>query len=255
MTSGNSNRSWFCFRGAILDRFKRKVLFNVAMQKLEARKWNPAAESFQDYAMDKLTLMRCLKLEDLDSIQLLITGINNISIKGVAASLRANSLNQFLREMQYITDTCGDSLKRLQPPNKFEITKDSNARFDKLKVPPERDNQQLKIFKRDTHCVYCHSKDHIRVDCPKLLKKEQRQKATQPPQPHPIAAVERSSEDLIACVHTDTDRKIVTDDSIVNISSINGISCNFAALIDTGSPISLINFLFFGNFLIHFRFL
>lgn len=69
------------------------------MQRIESRKWNCATESFQDYAMDKLTLMRCLKLEDPDSIQFLINGINNLSIKCVAAGLRVNSLNQFLREM------------------------------------------------------------------------------------------------------------------------------------------------------------
>lgn len=95
------------------------------MQRIESRKWNCATESFQDYAMDKLTLMRCLKLEDPDSIQFLINGINNLSIKCVAAGLRVNSLNQFLRKMQHITSACADSLKRFQPFNKFEKSKDS----------------------------------------------------------------------------------------------------------------------------------
>jgi len=38
--------SWISFKEAIIKRFRRKVLFHVAMQKIEARRWNFPKESF-----------------------------------------------------------------------------------------------------------------------------------------------------------------------------------------------------------------
>jgi len=63
--------------------------------------------------MDKLILMAPLKLPDEDSIQLLINRISSVAIKATAASLRTNSLDEFLRDMQYITATCNDVVKKI----------------------------------------------------------------------------------------------------------------------------------------------
>lgn len=54
------NDSWLFFRESIIRRFKRTILFHVALQKVEARKWSFLKESFHDYAMDKLILMKNL---------------------------------------------------------------------------------------------------------------------------------------------------------------------------------------------------
>jgi len=56
------------------------------MQKVEARRWIFTKESFSDYAMDKLALLASLRLQDEDSIQLLINGISSIAIKAAAAT-------------------------------------------------------------------------------------------------------------------------------------------------------------------------
>ncbi|EZA47253.1 hypothetical protein X777_16556 [Ooceraea biroi] len=40
MGSGPMIESWAGFREAVLKRFTRKILFHVAIQKVEARKWN-----------------------------------------------------------------------------------------------------------------------------------------------------------------------------------------------------------------------
>lgn len=42
-------------------------------------------KNFQEYAMDKLALMRNLKLSDEDSIQLLIKGIGSFALRATAA--------------------------------------------------------------------------------------------------------------------------------------------------------------------------
>lgn len=82
--------------------------------------------------MDKLALMRNLKLEDSDAIQLLIGGINDIYVKCIASSLRVDSLNQFLREMQHITANCVDAVKRFTPLNpKFDRLNNNNSKFAK----------------------------------------------------------------------------------------------------------------------------
>ncbi|CAL1671941.1 unnamed protein product [Lasius platythorax] len=65
--------------------------------------------------MNKIVLMQPLKLPDDDAIQLLTNGISSLAIRGVAASLKVDSLNEFLREMQHITASCGTSLKRSSP--------------------------------------------------------------------------------------------------------------------------------------------
>lgn len=62
--------------------------------------------------MDKLVLMRSLKLSDEDSIQLLITGIGSFALRTTVATLKTNLLNQFLREMQHITFTNGNPVNK-----------------------------------------------------------------------------------------------------------------------------------------------
>jgi len=97
LSTGDVNRSWFTFKAAVIDHFSREVLFHVDMQKIEARRWNSASESFRDYAMDKLALMQRLKLKDPDKIKLLISGICNLSVKCAAATIRVNTVyNQLI---------------------------------------------------------------------------------------------------------------------------------------------------------------
>ncbi|KMQ84908.1 hypothetical protein RF55_16907 [Lasius niger] len=112
LSYGPINESWFSLKEEIIDCFRRKVLFNEVIQKVNARKWIFSKESFQEYAMNKLALMRSLKLSDEDSIQLLITGIGSFVLRITAAALKTNSLNQFLREMQHIASTSGNPLLR-----------------------------------------------------------------------------------------------------------------------------------------------
>jgi len=94
------------------------------MQKIESRKWIFSRESFSDYAMDKLALMAPLKLPNKNSIQLLTNGISSIAIKAAAATLSTNSLDEFLRNMQLITTTCNDVIKK--SPTTFRKNKSKN---------------------------------------------------------------------------------------------------------------------------------
>jgi len=71
------------------------------MQKVESRKCIFSKESFSDYAMDKLALMAPLKISEKNSIQLLINGISSLAIKVTVASLRINSIDEFLRDIHH----------------------------------------------------------------------------------------------------------------------------------------------------------
>src|SRR5580765_8061172 len=56
-STGSVNNSWTVFRTAIINRFRKEILFGVVLQKVEARKWLYYKESFADYVMDKIALM------------------------------------------------------------------------------------------------------------------------------------------------------------------------------------------------------
>jgi len=118
--------------------------------------------------MDKLTLMRNLKLLNEDTIQLLIKEIGSFALRVTAASLRLISLNQFLREMQHIITTTGD------PPSKSPSMR---SKFDKSKdklFSGKSENKEENLSKVDKDCyyTYCHRGNHFKEDCFKLWKKK-----------------------------------------------------------------------------------
>lgn len=59
-------------------------------------------ESFQAYAMDRLALMHGLSLSERDSINMLISGIGNQSLRALAATLRTDTVDEFLDEMHRV---------------------------------------------------------------------------------------------------------------------------------------------------------
>lgn len=166
LSTGSINRSWPCFKEAITERFKRRILFHVVMQKVEAHCWNFNKKTFQEYALDKLTLMQSLKLPERGTIHLLIDGISSNALRGTAAALKVESVDEFLEQMHLITTSFSS--------RKTNIV----VKPDKVKNPcnPEvssdKDTSSQKPNK-DLYCVYCRAKGHIRTDCYKLKKKEQ----------------------------------------------------------------------------------
>jgi len=148
------NIYWITFKSALISHFKRKVLYSIVMQKIESRKWIFSRESFSDYAMDKLALMMLLKLPDEDSIQLLINGISNVAIKVTAASLRTNSLDEFLRDMQHITATCNNVVKKSPTIFKENKSKDQNRPGS---PKSDQDKNERKLF-----CSYCRRRNYIK---------------------------------------------------------------------------------------------
>jgi len=190
-----------------------------------------------------------LRLPDYDKIHLLINGISNLSIRAAALALELNSLDSFLERMHHLTTSCEEPLRKFSANPRFSGNlKDNGSKTNKLKDPVASAENPVQLLK-DLHCVYCHGKDHIRTDYPKLKKKDQSFKSSLL---QPVAAVsmneENSSQEsvhtessqIVALVNDSQIRKIISDDSVLKITEFNNIPCNLSALVDTGSPISFI---------------
>jgi len=93
---------------------------------------------------------------------LLINGISSLAIKATAASLKIDSLDEILRDMQHITTTCNDVVKK------------SLTTFRKSKLKDQshpgspKSAQEKKLF-----CSYCRGRNYTKENCFKLKKKEQ----------------------------------------------------------------------------------
>lgn len=77
--SGAVLETWANLRQEIIKIFDRKIPFYKAAQKVEARKWNWLKESFDQYAIDKMTLMYRMDLPTQDMIDMIIGGITRIT--------------------------------------------------------------------------------------------------------------------------------------------------------------------------------
>ncbi|KYM99954.1 hypothetical protein ALC62_09289 [Cyphomyrmex costatus] len=234
LDDGQINDSWFSFKNAIIKRFKRYVPFHVLMQKVESRKWNFPKESFHDYVLQKMKLMNNLQLPDRDRIQLIINGINSLSLRSTAAAIRTNSMDDFLEQMGQIISSCAINVKKSPPPV---------AEKERIKTPvlltTESSSQSTKSNSA-VSCVYCKAIGHVKADCFKLRKKNQSSSSESTSASASVAApvTQKDNPSQVGCVLDNSVHTSKSSNSIVEISSINGSKCSMFALIDTGSPVS-----------------
>lgn len=147
-----------------------------------------------------------------------------------------DTIDDFLEKMHSITSASGESQKRSPiPARKIQSIKPTSH-------PSPKESKDLK----ESYCVYCRSKGHTRDECQKLKKKDKLLLGQPSPKASsPVAAVERQEEaaassTVAAMVADAANRKIEISDSRLKIVSINGFAGNIWALLDTGSPISLV---------------
>ncbi|KMQ83810.1 hypothetical protein RF55_19054 [Lasius niger] len=235
MQTGSVLESWTALRQALIQMFDRRVSFTVAMQRIEARKWSPAKESFDQYSMDKLSLIHRLNLPTADTVNLIIGGIPQHSLRATALTLPTHSLDQFLEAMRRITFGMGELDKRNpSQPSKNGRNKDAGHKGSDGKG--QRDTKA-----GEGTCNYCKKKGHWKSDCLLLKKKEKTTTMTSSPtdskstgpSSHPTAAAVAETESHSAKFHIST--------PLIRIDSINGSDCELFALMDTGSPVSFID--------------
>ncbi|KYN28482.1 hypothetical protein ALC57_02094 [Trachymyrmex cornetzi] len=256
--SGSVNDSWLCFKQAISKRFRREVPYQVIFQRVDNRKWNFSKESFQEYAMHKLKLMQNLRLPDKESINFLISGIGNASLRGMASLIQAENLDQFLDRMYSLTLAYGDSSNKSPP---FVNKSTDKTKLKNEIVESGKDSLTTEPAK-DVFCVYCRSKGHTRDDCFRLKKKEQYKsspvsssqlasiatvqevappstQSSPPLSPTKFSRSSQSSESsLVACI--DTESTLSIGDNLIKVTALNNLSCSLDALLDTGSAVSFL---------------
>lgn len=174
---------------------------------------------------------------------------NNATIRGAAAIIRANTLDEFLEEMHKITLSFGSLFKKeFSSHSRSDKTRNSSGVTSPKGDKSDKDQKDIK----KNFCVYCRTRGHIKANCFKLKRKEQQQFSSS--SSSPVAAVdpvvstssnENSSEEASSPVATvtikDNGRRLDLKDSIIKVNLLNNVPCSYHALIDTGSPISFIS--------------
>lgn len=178
--------------------FDIKVPFYKVMQKIEARKWLPAKETFDECAIDKLALMHRADLSEQDRIHLLVNGITQSLLRGTALSVNAATM------MRRITQGVADQERRPATANPMTKAKDSTFRNCGKK------GHSHKNCKGKISCFYRKKKGHRRFDCP-LLKKKEIKKQTYPATSAVAAEIteEHLPEDVVAVVQESSHRLII----------------------------------------------
>ncbi|XP_011632001.1 uncharacterized protein LOC105423785 [Pogonomyrmex barbatus] len=84
------------------------------MQRIEARKWNPNKETFDQNVIAKRALMQMIDLPTRDMIHILIGGIPQNALRATALSVADTSLDVFLEKMRNITEGMLDSREEIR---------------------------------------------------------------------------------------------------------------------------------------------
>jgi len=140
--------------------------------------------------------------------------------------------DRFLDEIYRITSIVTETEKKSVPVKASKTLETCSAGT----------GHSFKTCKTKGFYIYCKASSHLRVECPKLRKKEQPPVTISAKTTNPIAAVELTPNDsTIALVQLSSDRNILIKSSSIKIFELNNRKCNLSALLDTGSPISFLN--------------
>ncbi|KMQ93098.1 hypothetical protein RF55_6825 [Lasius niger] len=232
--NGAAVETWIGLRDELIKMFDQRVPFFKLMERIKARKWQSGKETFDEYAIHKLAIMHRADLAEADQIHLLISSITSPSLRGIALSVTAETVDVFMEHMRRITHGVGEEKKPAAVSATSKSTRDSTCRNCGKKGHGHKD------CRGETTCFYCKEKGHRRFDCPLLKKKEA--KTQKPVTTSAVAAgvsEEGSQEEVVAAVQGGL-QQLVVDDPFITVDSLLGERRKLLALIDTGSPVSFI---------------
>lgn len=239
---GTTLESWSALKSALRRVFERKLPYYVLIQKVEARRWNWTKETFQHYVIDKLALMEPLDLSDKDAIHLLIGGIGKPSLRATAATIGAETIDEFLDRMRSITAASADHDRKPQGNRQFK-PKETTGKKE------ERSKPTTKV--KTIVCFACGEPGHLKPDCPKRTPKERpNERADGAVKVLAVSETEDSEEEEVQMVAAVQEKNKFLEISNVPliITFINNCKCRLKALVDTGSPASFVRKDVFGKF-------
>lgn len=179
--------SWANFKPELAEIFERHMPFYRAMQQIEARRWNPAKETFNQYTLVKLMLIKRLDLPVKDTIHLLIDGIPSSSVKAAALSVADSTLEGFIAKMRNISVGCDVPEKKNVLVSSAKKSKNYNCRNC---GKPGHSHQACR---NTLTCFYCKKIGHRQYDCPALSDRARKPYTHQQVNPTAAAVKEEDS--------------------------------------------------------------
>lgn len=241
---GESLETWEALKSE-LALFQSNEFAYKELQRIQAKMWQHAKEPFHDYAVSKLAMMNRLDLSTREKIHLLIAEITLTAVKSAALTLPDDSMSRFLLKMRCVAEGAVDSDKKPSTPNSAPKPRNNGCRNCGKKGHPHKECRD------EPSCFYCKQKGHRQFDCSTLKRLQQGQPVRQRPMVSAAAVNEEPTEEeeaVVAAVKEETAQLQLTD-PCVQISSVSGKSCDLRALIDTGSPVSIVKFTTFRKFI------
>lgn len=170
--SGAVLDSWANLKESLRKMFERRVPFLVSMQKIETRKWMQIKELFQEYAIDKMSMLYGLDLSNQDIISLLIGGITNEALRSMAATIQAVSVEDFIDQMCQLSATVGQEQKEVHLGSKQQSAKYGDRQKDSVCKNCGKKGHGHKECRATTITYfYCKEKGHKSYECPKAKGK------------------------------------------------------------------------------------
>jgi len=217
----------------------------MTLFRINNRVWRMRSESFIDYAEDKLKLIQFLKLTEREKIELLADGVKETTLRRFALDVRINTVTEFLEHIRRITED-NIPFKRLDNNEPHQQLKRTNNASDKLcshcKKPGHlvQDCRTAKIT-----CFRCGQVGHYSSACPSaksesrstlnhLVQEEGGETGGEP------ESSEAASSNVCA---------IENKTPLITVHSLGRRNKAFCALVDTGSPVSLVKKSVYDKFL------
>jgi len=219
--------------------FDKKIPFFKVMQRVEARKWQPHKETFDQYVLHKLSLIHGLDLPPRDVIHVLIGGIVSAPVRAAALSLTSETVKDFVDRMRNIAEGCMEADRKPGGSNK------SKPKVCRNCGSVGHSHQECR---KELKCFFCKKSGHRQYDCP-VKKKNRSPSVQQRTTTTPAAVSEDSSQaEQIAFVADVTEDRLELCESSVQVDSLQGQPCKLVALLDTGSAVSFIKYSVYLSF-------
>ncbi|XP_011699701.1 PREDICTED: uncharacterized protein K02A2.6-like, partial [Wasmannia auropunctata] len=139
--------SWQDFKRQIRLYFERKETVTMTLSRINARVWRAQSEKFIDYAEDKLKLMQFLTLTEKEKIELLVDGVKDFAFRKFALNSWATNVPEFLEQMRRISE---DGVV---------------ARRTGVDIAGQRTSPRVAIGGSGISCSHCKKPGHLARDC------------------------------------------------------------------------------------------
>lgn len=238
--------SWENFKFNLRRHFEVKESYTATLARIGQRVWKAQTEKFIDYAEDKLTLMQMVSLTEKEKIDLLADGVKDPVLRKLVLSTWINNIPDFLEHVRRITkDTM---LPKPKDTNvRFggrgnQVNKNLNYRPTSLEKTCFNCKQPGHLSKDCTQqkrrCFKCGQEEHISTTC--AMRGASPKSNASHLIDHQESTAETRGTASTATLHINTVEGANKNRACVKIWSVSNPNVSLEALIDTGSPVSLI---------------